>query len=269
MVTLGQLPQEQKVTWRIDRVNGDSYRRTWFGSENQLKLIAAVERRFAESLDFTSDGGRCTLVGNYQNRSGKTEAEVARESQEIDTESLHQHIFSNKTFQPLTPSEQNLLRKIVENNETYADAMTVIMAPPVQVITAAGLVEAGGVAKARQALAIRAYNLLIRGDENFENPAYILNRTRSVSRSYPGVLRLDWNNTLWTTDQLVTYSGNPTLFEVPSLTITYDEAVKRLFPSWRMTLCRVTDVSDGTRQMIEQWKLAKWSRDLYDLRPTT
>lgn len=268
MVTLGPLPQEQKVRWRIDRVSGASYKRTWFGTENQLKLIAQVERTFAESIDFDpGDGGKSTLVATYANQAGISDPEVARETQELDTEVLNQSLFHNETFQPLLPREQVLIRKVFENQESEADAMLILQAPQVIVD---GQLE-GGVWPGRLALAIRAYYLLVKGAESFENTTFSFTRTRTVSRRYPGVLNLDAVNTLWTTDELVAYTGNPLLFEVPSITLTPDEALNpvQLFPGWRMKLCKVTDVADGSRQMVEQWALAKWARDYYRLKPTT
>src|ERR1041385_8003802 len=212
MITLGPLPLEQKVKWRIDRTSGSSYRRTWYGTELELKLIGQAEALFAETIEFDpGNGGRCTLVCTYVNQTGPNDPEVARETQEIDTESLQQSIFFNSSFQALTPREQLLIRKVFENQETYADALLVFSAPAVPGQTQ------GGIDPTRYALAVEAYNLMIMGAENFENYAFALKRTRAVSRRYPGELDLSLINTLWTTEQLVAYTGNPTLFEVPTL----------------------------------------------------
>lgn len=261
MITLGPLPQEQKVKWRIDRTSGSSYRRTWYGTELQLKLIAQAETLFAETSEFDpGSGGRCTLVCSYVNQIGPNDPEVARETQEIDTEPVQQSILLSPAFQALDAREQLLLRKVFENQETYEDALLVFGAPAVAGVTQ------GGINPVRYALAVEAYNLMIMGAESFDNYAFALKRTRSVSRRYPGELDLTSINTLWTTAQLVAYTGNPTLFEVPSLTLTADETVKNLFAGWRMKGCRVADVSDGSRQMVEEWQLAKWSRRLYALK---
>lgn len=261
---LGRLPQEQKVRWRIDRVNGSSYRRTWFGTEIQLKLIAQIEKAFAESIEFDTDPkGACTLVATYANKgTGVGQVEVPQETQELDTEAIQQSIFLNSRFQSLDQREQLLIRKVFENNETREDALLVLKAP---IIPFEGQY-IGGVRPFNWALAIKAFDLL-NTTENYENHAFVLTRTRKVSRTYPGTLSLDAIGTLWTTEQLVTYTGNPTLFEVPSITLNAQEAFKNLFAGWRMKQCRVTDVADGSRQMVEQWVLAKWSRDLYDLKP--
>jgi hypothetical protein len=262
---LGPLPQEQRVRWRIDRANPSSYRRTWFGTETQLKLIAAIEQRFAETLEFDSDPkGACTLSATYVNKTVLNGgAEVAKETQELDTEAIQQSIFLNKTFQALDAREQLLIRKVFENQETRTDALTVLRAP--LVIVNGDVV--GGIRPAFFAMAVRAYDLMVAGTEHFENYSFVLTRTRNVSRRYPGTLDLGNINTIWNTDQLVSYVQNPTLFEVPSLQLTPSEAAKNLSAGWRMKQCRVTDVSDGSRNMIEQWQLAKWSRDLYDLKP--
>lgn len=251
MLTLGSSPyQEQQLEYHIDRVNSVSYTRTWRGPKTYLDAIALAEKFYAESIELRSENnGVCTLVARYVNgTSSDGSGEVPTETHELDTAAVQQSIFMNENFQVLTAEEQLLVRKVFENQETRPDAITVLTA---------------GVNPARLTLATNAYDLLVMGAESFENYGYVFTRTRKCSRRYSGKLETGNINKLWTTTQVADYTGTVLLFDVPSISVSSEETAKGLLARWRMSVCRVTDVSDGSRNMVEQWQLAKWSSYLY------
>lgn len=255
MLILGPSPQEQTLEYRIQRISSVEYTRTWIGPKAQLDTIAATEKLYAETVALTANGAICTLTCRYINGTDpEGDGEVPEETQEIDTAQVQQSIFHNKTFQALTSASQFLVRKTFENNEKRADALTVFSIA----------VAAAEMTSTEQALAIKAFDLLSMGTDSFENYGYVLTRTRKASRRYTGAIDLTRINKLWTTADVATYVANPLLFAVPDLTCTTEETAKGLLPRWRMSVCSVTDSSDGSRVMREQWQLAKWSSDLYE-----
>lgn len=260
MVTLGPTYQEQQLEYRLDRINAVTYTRSWIGPKATLDAIAAVEKVYAESVELRPEknNGVCTLVARYVNGTDSGAAgEIPVESQEIDTAAVQQSIFLNPAFQVLTPAEQVAVRAAFEKpltRDAAFDAFKLGRAaePEITAVTSPHLV-----------LAQQAFDHMVMGAETFDNYYYVLNRTRKCSRRYTGKLDLTRINKLWTTDELHGYTGNALLFDVPTLTCTTDETAKGLVARWRMSTCRVNDVSDGSRQMNETWQLAKWSSVLY------
>lgn len=252
-VVLGPTFLEQPIEYRIDRINGNTVTRTWVGPKVYLDLIANAETPFAESMVCTGRGATYTLVARYINVHSGESGEIPTETQELDTAPVQQSIFFNPTFQALTAASQMLVRKVVDNRETRADAEAVF-----DTAVALGQMTAG-----EKTLALKAFDLIVMGAESYETHAFTLNRVRTASRKYPGSLTLTKAGSIWTTAELNLYVGNPLLFALPDLTLTAEETAKNLFAGWRQIACRVSDTSTGSRQMIEQWQLAKWSLDLY------
>lgn len=247
------LPLEQPVDYRFDRINGTTYTRTWVGAKAYIDVIAAAEADFAEGIHVSGRGATYTLVARYTNPVEGPQGEVPSETQELDTAAIQQSIFFNPYFQVLSAHGQMLVRKVFDNRETRTDALTVFDA-------ALAVGEVNGI---ERPLMEEAYDLMVMGAESYETHAFTLTRTRTASRQYTGTLTLTKIGSLWTTAELANYVGNPLLFVVPSLSLTVEETDKNLFAGWRQTMCRVSDTAVGSRQMIEQWQLAKWSLLLY------
>jgi hypothetical protein len=261
-VILGPIPQEQPLEYKIQRVDGTSYVRTWVGPKATLDTIASVEKFLAESIGLTGRGATYTLVARYSHLSAADgTTEEPNETQEIDTDLVPQSIFLNETFQALSAASQLLVRKTIDNRETRADSMTVFDIA----------VAANEMTQLERPLAEEAWDLLAAGTESFENHAYVLRRSRMASRRFTGTISgiengkliLNKIGRIWTTTELATHVGNPLLFDVPALEITQAETAKNLFAGWRQTVCRVTDTANGSRSLQEEWKLAKWSLHLY------
>lgn len=263
-VVIGPVPLEQPIEYRVSRVDGLTYTRTWIGPYFAIERVRLIEQRYAESMEVRSKGAVYTLVGRYaQSEPGK--AEIPTETQELDTEIAQQSIFLNPKFQVLLPQEQQIVQAVFD---TQRD--TVVSDPPAIAGDYASPYLAG-VARiqnatdaSRWSLAIAAYDLLLMGSQSWENYSFVLNRTRSASRRYSGKINLSNIGKVCTTADLVKYTGNALLFTTPDLTLTTAETSKNLMAGWRLRVCRVSDTANGSRQMIEQWLLGKHSLDLYD-----
>ena len=248
---LGDESHDQPLTWRIDR-QGSTMTKTVWGIRSKLELIAMAEKQFAESIEFKGGHGKSELTLTYARSPISGDAEVPEETQELDTEAVQQSLFLNKTFQPLIAEEQMAVRQAFDQQKTRAEAITHF----------GEHVDAG-----RQALALRAWDLMVMGTENFENYSFVLTRQRVCSRRWPGTVDLNSINKLWTTATLADYVQNPLLFAVPSLTLTADQTAKSLVGKWRQKVCRVSDSANGNRVINEVWQLAAWASDLYDAYP--
>jgi hypothetical protein len=251
-MVIGTSPLEQPLRYILSRVNGNTYEKTWIGHKAAIDLLAANEAPFAETIDVQGRGATYTLKATYAyNRTAGTE--IINETQEIDTESVQQSVFTNPTFRGLPSDVVYKVRAAFENKLTDSAGYT----------TATGSFSTDPTI---QALAVKAFNLLLDGAESWENFTFVITRTRSVSRVYAASqIDLSTINKLFTTAQLTAITGNPLLWTIPTLTLTTDEVAKNLFSGWRKKICRVQDVSNGSRAMVEQWQLAKWSKDLYQL----
>lgn len=257
MVVIGNSPLEQPLSYKVERAKGYTYRRTWIGHKTAIEGIYATEKNLAESAEVTHDGGgRYTLIATYSFAPGDTETPL--ETQELDTEIVAQSIFLNETFRALPEKVVNAVRENFENKPQDNTTGSYLKA-----LANIALVCVSGTGGAQYALAKDAYDLLVAGTESFENYSFTMTRTRTCSRQYSQKIPLSDINKVFTTAQLVTVTGNPLLWDVPSLTLTTDEASKPLMAGWRKKTCRVQDVANGQRQMIEVWQLAKWSTRLY------
>lgn len=246
---------EQPLRYRLSRISGDEYTRTWVGRQAEIDAIAAAEEPYAEDVEVTGKGATYTCVARYAyDPTGG--AEIPEESQEIDTEAVQQSIFTNPTFRVLPVETVHAVEQAFETKKDgatgYQDGIDAINATTANTTY--------------QNLAKAAYDLLLEGAENYENYQFVMNRTRTVSSTYStSQIDLSTIAKLYTTGQLVAITGNPLLWNVPSVTLTAEETAKNLFAGWRKRVCRVQIVSTGQRQMIEQWALAKWSLYLYAL----
>lgn len=253
-VVLGPFPLEQPLTYRVDRTNGFTYTRTWIGPRLSIERIRLVEQRFAESMEVTAQGAIYTLVARYA-QSVPGQAEIPTETQDLDAEIVQQNVLLHPYFQPLTPSDQNAVRSAFQSGMKRSDVITTFTSGggPVDAISSPG----------NLTLATQAYDLMINGTESYENHIFVLNRTRTASRRYAGKLNLSNIGKVCTTANLVKYTGNGLLFDTPDLSVTSDEAAKSMIAGWRLRICRCVDKSNGSREMTEQWVLAKHSSLLY------
>lgn len=252
---LGTHPQIQGVNYSINRIDATTYEIRWIGTLSDINTILASEASYAEGFTIVAEGSVYTLIGRYVNAGNGSSAGTPIVTLELETGSLQQSIFLNPTFQELTEEEVYKIREVFDSRPATRGAAQTAMNV------------AGGVTSANLALAMKAYDLMSAGAESFELHSYIITRTQTADRRYSTALTTNTIDLLWSSAQLSTYVGSPHLFAVPSLTLTAKETAKNLFAGWRQMVCRVIDHSNGSRQMVEQWQLAKWSQDLYALKP--
>lgn len=256
-LVIGTTPLEQPISYNIDRINGSQYQRTWIGPVGLINALAASEQTIAESVRVDVSGATATLRAVYGRAIDGSE-EVPVETQELDTESLSQSIFLNSTFQALPVGIIDGIRRLHEDPPEATASKTSYQLSIELLQQAVNLTDS-----TKWDLARRAFDLLRNGTESFELHSFVLTRTRTVSRQYSQKVSLADLDKIFTTQQLVIVTGNPVLFDVPSLALTADEQFKNLMAGWRKKVARVHDVANGTRQVLEVWQLAKWSLDLY------
>lgn len=256
---IGAAPQLQGFAYNIERVNGRSYERTWIGPVGPgIDGIRIAEEPLAESVRYKEDGAIATLTCRYAySPNGVTE--VPQETQELDTDAIQQHIFLNETFSALTAEIQHAILKETESKQSNSTNSSGYRSALNNISKACSLAGLPGLTS----IANTAFDLLMSGTESFETYSFTLNRTRTVSRRYSTKISLSDINKVFNTEQLVATVGNPLLFDVPTVALTSAEGGKRLMAGWRKKACRVVDVANGTRQMVEVWQLAKWSLNLY------
>lgn len=252
-VVVGSGPVEKRVSFTLTR-QSNTFIRRWEGEAAAVYALTLVASIGAESVHYEPEhnGATAVLTAVYH-QDPSNPAETPVRTNEIDTELISQSILISPKYVGIPASVRKAIRTVAEDGSTYLEATNAIA-------TAINLI-AGGTDM--NDLAVEVLGKMLSGEDEFQTFTNVLYSTRYVSEFYSTKEDLSDTNLLFSTSQVASKIGDCVVFDVPDLVLLPTESAAHFVSAWRKKTTRIARRADGSREIVEQWELAKWDKDIY------
>lgn len=246
---------EGQIASTISRINGNSFRRTWRGLYDSLKLKqawAATQPGWTEvTLEPTNDGVTGLLSATYTGPAVGGTIEIPVETLDLDFQEISGSIFKNPTFVSLDGEKIKAIERVI------AVARDPNSKPG---SVADKKVEEDIIPGSRSEAAI---DLKMTGVDEYTWRVPVLTYTRTVSPQFPTPMVIADVGTVWSSGDVANYlEAKAVLFAIPQ--VSNNIGAPTGFTLGWMKDAKLSFISNGNCQLVEKFIYSAFSDHLYD-----
>jgi hypothetical protein len=237
------VPQWPRLS--LSRVYGDIREEEWVGPVLDAYNLAFNLRDYAVEVSYEPDSPIARVRARFTSPPpGVTETPL--NVMQTGADEITKSIFNNPVFSSITPERRTLIEGGVDKVRSAEVVATDFIAQ-----------------NTLSLLEQTAFAMLLSGNDEWRDLVHWVSRTRVVSRNYPVIFDKLSDNKIWSTAQLVAYTGSPALFQLPAGVAANDPPELALLLGWLKDPTYIEELANGNFQITERWKLARWSNHLY------